>query len=58
MRDVDEPHDAENQRQVLTMLFAPKGVYGYFAGRFHIQLFPIARRVKIDAPVTDGVKNG
>ena len=40
------------------MLFAPKGVYGYFAYRFHIQLFPIARRVKIDAPVTDGVKNG
>ena len=43
---------------VVTMLFAPKGVYGYFADRFHIQLFPIARRVKIDAPVTDGVKNG
>jgi len=43
---------------VVTMLFAPKGVYGYFADRFHIQLFPIARRVKIDAPVIDGVKNG
>jgi branched-chain amino acid transport system permease protein len=35
---------------VVTMLFAPKGVYGYLADRFQIQLFPIARRVKIDAP--------
>ena len=45
---------------VVTMLLAPKGVYGYLADRFQIQLFPIARRVKIDAPppVVDGVRNG
>jgi len=34
---------------VVTMLFAPKGVYGLIAERFHIQLFPIARRVAIGA---------
>jgi branched-chain amino acid transport system permease protein len=33
---------------VVTMLFAPKGVYGYIAQRFHIQLFPIARRIAIE----------
>jgi branched-chain amino acid transport system permease protein len=29
------------------MLFAPKGVWGYFADRFHIQLFPVERRVRL-----------
>ena len=40
---------------VATMLFAPKGLYGYVAERFHIQLFPIARRVRIDAPPPGGL---
>jgi branched-chain amino acid transport system permease protein len=30
------------------MLFAPRGIYGYVAQRFHIQLFPIARRITIE----------
>jgi branched-chain amino acid transport system permease protein len=29
------------------MLFAPKGIWGYFADRFHIQLFPVERRVRL-----------
>jgi branched-chain amino acid transport system permease protein len=38
---------------VVTMLFAPRGVYGYIAERFHIQLFPIARRLTIKAPAAN-----
>ncbi len=40
---------------VAVMLFAPKGVYGFVAERFDLQLFPIARRVTIapDAPSAD-----
>ena len=30
---------------ILTMLFAPKGIWGYFAQRYPIALFPLRRRL-------------
>jgi branched-chain amino acid transport system permease protein len=30
---------------ILTMLFAPKGIWGYVAQRYHIALFPLRRRL-------------
>jgi branched-chain amino acid transport system permease protein len=30
---------------IVTMLFAPKGIWGYFAERYHIALFPLRRRL-------------
>jgi branched-chain amino acid transport system permease protein len=42
------------------MLFAPKGIWGYFADRFHIQLFPLERHVRLlqwaDAIPSSGVR--
>jgi branched-chain amino acid transport system permease protein len=30
---------------IFTMLFAPKGIWGYFAERYHVALFPVRRRL-------------
>lgn len=38
---------------ILVMLWAPHGLWGFFADRFGWQLFPLARRLERRAPVED-----
>ena len=42
--DVDLPPDLMNQCGVV-MLIAPKGIWGYIAGRFGWSLFPVGYRI-------------
>jgi ABC-type branched-subunit amino acid transport system permease subunit len=39
---------------IVVMLFSPRGIWGYFADRYNLVLFPVQRRLsESDAPVAD-----
>ena len=37
---------------IITMLFAPKGIWGHFSQRFGVVLFPVRRRISLSAGTT------